>query len=91
MILDYFPALRSLYAKGAILNAKKSDQSSVIHITLVSEDHLFNVSAGVLLNVADPVLDVVKGLLVGDVVHKHDAHSSSVIIIGKALFFSRYS
>ena len=26
-----------------------------------------------LLNIADPVLDVVEGLLVGDVIHQHDA------------------
>ena len=26
-----------------------------------------------LLNIADPVLDVVKGLLIGDVIHQHDA------------------
>ena len=31
------------------------------------------------LNVPDPVLDVVKALLVGDVVDEHDAHGPSVV------------
>ena len=32
-----------------------------------------------LLDVPDPVLDVVEALLVGDVVHQHDPHGSSVV------------
>lgn len=40
--------------------------SSVVHVALVAEDHLFHVGARVLLNVADPVFDVVKGLLVAE-------------------------
>ena len=32
-----------------------------------------------LLDVPDPVLDVVETLLVGDVVHKHDAHGAAVV------------
>ena len=32
-----------------------------------------------LLDVPDPVLDVVEALLVGDVVHQHDAHGAAVV------------
>ena len=32
-----------------------------------------------LFNIPDPVLDVVKALLVGDVVHEHDAHRAPVV------------
>ena len=32
-----------------------------------------------LLDVSDPVLDVVEALLVGDVVHQHDAHGAPVV------------
>ena len=32
-----------------------------------------------LFNVPDPVLDVVETLLVGDVVHQHDAHGAPVV------------
>ena len=56
-----------------------TDLSSVIHVTLVAQDHLLHVRAGVLLDVPDPVLDVVETLLVGDVVHQHDAHGAAVV------------
>ena len=32
-----------------------------------------------LLDVPDPVLDIVETLLVGDVVHQHDAHGAAVV------------
>ena len=32
-----------------------------------------------LLDVPDPVLDVVEALLIGDVVHQHDAHGAAVV------------
>ena len=32
-----------------------------------------------LLNIPDPVLDVIEAFLVGDVVDKHDAHGPSVV------------
>jgi len=40
-----------------------------------------HIGRGVLLNVSDPVLYVVKALVIGDVVHKHDAHGSPVVTI----------
>ena len=55
------------------------DLSSVVHIAFVAEDHLLHVGAGVLLDIPDPVLDVVEALLVGDVVHQHDAHGAPVV------------
>jgi len=33
----------------------------------------------VLLNVSDPVPDVVEGLLIGDIVHEQDSHGTSVV------------
>ena len=56
-----------------------TDLSSVIHVAFVAQDHLLHVRAGVLLDVPDPVLDVVETLLVGDVVHQHDAHGAPVV------------
>ena len=56
-----------------------SHLSSVVHVTLVAQDHLLYVSAGVLLDVSDPVLDVVKTLLVGNIVDQHDAHGPAVV------------
>ena len=35
-----------------------------------------------LLNVSDPILDVVETLLVSDVVHQHDAHCAPVVGCG---------
>jgi len=64
---------------GQLLSALFRNLSPVVHVALVAEDHLLHVGAGVLLNVPDPVLDIVKGLLVGDVVHQHNAHGSSVV------------
>ena len=32
-----------------------------------------------LLNVPDPVLDIVKTLLIGDVIHQHDPHCPPVV------------
>ena len=56
-----------------------TDLSSVIHVTLVAQDHLLHVRAGMLLDVPDPVLDVVETLLVGNIVDKHDAHGPAVV------------
>jgi hypothetical protein len=53
--------------------------SPVVHVALVAEDHLLHVRARVLLNVPDPVLDVVKALLVGDIIDEHDAHGAAVV------------
>ena len=53
--------------------------SSVVHVALVPEDHLLHIGAGVLLDVSDPVLDVIETLLVGDVIHQHDAHGAPVV------------
>jgi len=53
--------------------------SSIVHITLVAQDHLLHISTGVLLNVPDPVLDVIETLLVGDIVDQHDPHGAPVV------------
>ena len=62
-----------------IISSNLENLSSVVHVALVPEDHLLHISAGVLLDVPDPVLDVVKALLVGDVVDEHDAHGAAVV------------
>jgi hypothetical protein len=41
-----------------------SDLSPIIHVALVAKDHFFHVRTRMLLYIADPVLDVVKRLLV---------------------------
>merc|ERR1719245_1637304 len=57
----------------------RSLETCLLYVTLVAKDHLLHISAGVLLDVPDPVLDVVEALLVGDVVLQHDPHGSSVV------------
>ena len=56
-----------------------TDLSPVVHVALVAQDHLLDVGGGVLLDVSDPVLDVVEALLVRDVVDEHDAHGAPVV------------
>ena len=53
--------------------------SPVIHVALISQNHLLHVCARVLLDIPDPVLDVVEALLVGDVVDEHDAHRPAIV------------
>ena len=53
--------------------------SPVIHVAFIAQDHLLHVGRGMLFDVPDPVLDVVEGLFVGDVVDQHDAHGAPVI------------
>lgn len=62
-----------------IISSILENLSSVVHVALVPEDHLLHISTGVLLDVPDPVLDVVETLLVGDVIHQHDAHGAPVV------------
>ena len=64
---------------GQLLPPLPADLPPVVHVALVAEDHLLHVGGGVLLDVADPVLDVVEALLVGDVVDEHDAHGPAVV------------
>ena len=53
--------------------------SPVIHVALISQNHLLHIRARVLFNIPDPVLDVVEALLVGDVVDEHDAHRPAIV------------
>jgi len=53
--------------------------SPVVHVALVAQDHLLHVGRGVLLDVPDPVFDVVEAFLVGDIVNQHDAHGATVV------------
>ena len=59
---------------GAGAGAGAGDLSPVVHVAFVAKDHLLHICAGVLLNVPYPVLYVVEALLIGDVIHQHDAH-----------------
>ena len=61
------------------LKVTVSHLSPIVHVALVAQDHLLYVRARVLLDVPDPVLDVVEALLVGDVVDEHDTHGSAVV------------
>ena len=58
---------------------KSKHLSPIIHVALISQNHLLHVRARVLFNIPDPVLDVVEALLVGDVVDEHDAHRPAVV------------
>mmetsp|Transcript_15475 Transcript_15475/g.30563 ORF Transcript_15475/g.30563 Transcript_15475/m.30563 type:complete len:222 (+) Transcript_15475:36-701(+) len=52
------------------------------HVALVPNQNLVDVVRGVLLDLPDPVPDVVEGLLVCNVVHKQYSHRSSVVSRG---------
>jgi len=51
----------------------------VHHVALVADQDLVDVVSGVLLDVSDPVPDVLERLLVSDVVHQQDPHGAPVI------------
>jgi len=56
--------------------------SLILHVTLVAEDHPFHVLIGVLVNVPQPLSDIIKGLGVGNVVDQHDTHGTTVVTSG---------
>ncbi len=45
----------------------------VLHVTFVSQNHLLHIIRGMLLDITNPRLDVLKRLLIGDVVHQHNS------------------
>ena len=51
----------------------------LFHVSLVSDQHAVHIAAGVLLNVAQPLGDVLERSLVRDVVNEQDAHGVSVV------------
>ena len=59
--------------------------SSVIHITLISENHHLKVSAGVISNFPHPVLDAVEALLVCDVIDDEEPMSIRIVVPGNPL------
>ena len=64
---------------GDLLAPLLADDPPVLHVALVAEDHPLHVLVGVLVDVAEPLGDVVEALGVGDVVHQHDAHGAAVV------------
>lgn len=50
--------------------------TSIVHVAFVCADHSFDVGRGVLFDVADPVLDVVEGFLIGYVVDEQNSLSA---------------
>lgn len=64
---------------GEGLSFVELDHTLVLEICLVSYDNLVHVFVSVLLNLSQPVLDVVKGLLVRDIVHKNVSVGSAVV------------
>ena len=67
---------------GDLLAPLLADDPPVLHVALVAEDHPLHVLVGVLVDVAQPLGDVVEALGVGDVVHQHDAHGAAVVARG---------
>lgn len=51
----------------------------VNQIRLVSDQELVDILAGITINLLQPLLDVVEGLLVGDIVDDDDTMSSTVV------------
>ena len=64
---------------GDLLSPLLGDHPLVLHVALVTQDHPLHVLVGVLINVPQPLGDVVKALGVGDIIHQHDPHGPAVI------------
>ena len=64
---------------GDLLASLLADHPLVLHVALVTQDHPLHVLIGVLVNVPEPLGDVVEALSVGDVVHQHDPHGTTII------------
>ena len=64
---------------GDLLAALLADHPLVLHVALVPQDHPLHVLVGVLVNVPEPLGDVVEALGVGDVVHQHDPHGTAIV------------
>ncbi len=67
-----------LHELGAVFDrelfaAFARDLTTIVHVAFVADDDAIHVGRRVLLDVADPVLDVLEGLLVRDVVDEQDA------------------
>ena len=61
-----------------LLSPLLGDHPLVLHVALVTQDHPLHVLVGVLINVPQPLGDVVEALGVGDVVDQHDAWGGNV-------------
>ena len=67
---------------GESLTFVMLDHTLILEIRLVSDNDLVHLLVTVLLNLTEPVLDVVEGLLVGDVINEDVAVSSAVVRLG---------
>lgn len=61
------------------LSALLRDDSLLLHVALVAQDHLLHILIGVLVNIPQPFDDILEALLVRNVVDQHNAHGSSVV------------
>ena len=66
----------------SIFVLSRTNLSPIVHVALVSKNHFFYVSTRMLLNVPDPVFDVIETLLVGDIINQHDSHGPPVVSCG---------
>lgn len=55
------------------------DNLFIRHITLVAYQELVNALGGIAVNLLQPLLDVVEGIHVGDIVHDADAVGTAVV------------
>ena len=54
----------------------------ILHVALISKNHPLHILIGVLVNVPQPLGNVIKGLGIGDVVDEHDTHGATVVAGG---------
>ena len=84
-ILDIEAVLGRSLEEGDVLLIRESltfiilNHALILKIRLVSNDNLVNLLVTVLLDLTEPVLDVIEGLLVGDIIDKNVAVSSAVV------------
>lgn len=73
---------RNVLLVGESLTFVVLDHALIFEICLVSNDNLVDLLVTVLLDLTEPVLDVVKGFLVGDIVDENVTMSSTVVGLG---------
>ena len=64
---------------GQGLTLLLADHLLVRHIALITDEDAVDALTRMLLNVPDPISDIVERALIGDVVHQQNAHGAAVI------------
>uniref|UniRef100_A0A1L8D811 Uncharacterized protein n=1 Tax=Nyssomyia neivai TaxID=330878 RepID=A0A1L8D811_9DIPT len=59
--------------------------SLIIHVTLVPQNHFFNIFICVLIYISQPLDNVLETFLICYIIHEHNAHCSPVVGCGNCV------